>query len=349
MTPGAIDEPVRDPPAIGRGDGAAFGRRVEGERDHRSVQLADDRRRRRVSAMRTVGAGAHAPARSGHSISSRSDPVERFPIEIAGVVRMAQPIAIDVIDRTARTVDNGAPGRRSATSPRRRRRGRAQWRAPAWSSPRRAALRSQTTLPAGRSRPRRSPAASMAGEVERFADSSPRQSRRRATTLGACAARRSLSWSRSMAASSNSRLAAASRICCSRAAIAAARCAGSCRSGGRHRALLAALVGALGALVGDVGREAHLVERLDDRHRRDVVLDVVGALDLAAAAHLGERALHRAGHPVGVEDGACRSRCARRARRSGSASGRCEGILPGRRRESRPATPRAGRAPRAAG
>ena len=32
------------------------------------------------------------------------------------------------------------------------------------------------------------------------------------------------------------------------------------------------------------------------------MLDVVGALDVAATAHLGDGALHRAGHPVGVED-----------------------------------------------
>ena len=46
----------------------------------------------------------------------------------------------------------------------------------------------------------------------------------------------------------------------------------------------------------------HLVHGLDDRERRDVVLDVVGDLDGAAPVGLGDRALHRVRGPVAVHD-----------------------------------------------
>ena len=54
----------------------------------------------------------------------------------------------------------------------------------------------------------------------------------------------------------------------------------------RDNALLPAVVGSLGTLIGHAGDEAHLVERFHDRRRRDVVLDVVRALDLAAPLRL---------------------------------------------------------------
>ena len=82
-----------------------------------------------------------------------------------------------------------------------------------------------------------------------------------------------------MAASSNSRLAAASRICRSSAAIAAARFAGIVEV---DPVLRRRLLGSrpLGARIGHVGREPHLLHRLDDGTRRDAVLLVVAPLDV---------------------------------------------------------------------
>src|SRR5690606_32291867 len=65
-------------------------------------------------------------------------------------------------------------------------------------------------------------------------------------------------------------------------------------AGGREAVELAAFVGA--------GED--LLDVALDRLRRDAVGGVVGLLLLAAAVGLGDGALHRAGHAVGVEDDA---------------------------------------------
>ena len=140
---------------------------------------------------------------------------------------LANPVAVNVIDRTARAfmmVDQPegrrgrVPGDAAPAGDRSGQRGLARTEG---------AVQPDDT--AGRQlAPEAFSLALHAGKIEH-----PHRRPGRATdreTLGALAPRRSLSWSRSIAASSNSRLAEASRICCSRAAIAAARCAGSCRS-----------------------------------------------------------------------------------------------------------------------
>src|SRR3989454_1773980 len=55
--------------------------------------------------------------------------------------------------------------------------------------------------------------------------------------------------------------------------------------------------------VGDTGHEPDIQHRLHDGPRRDAMLDVVGELSFAAAIHLFQRALHRAGDVIGVENG----------------------------------------------
>jgi len=51
-----------------------------------------------------------------------------------------------------------------------------------------------------------------------------------------------------------------------------------------------------------IDRRHDVADRLADALRRDAVLGVVGLLLLAAAVGLVDRALHRAGHAVGIED-----------------------------------------------
>src|SRR5207253_6435306 len=54
--------------------------------------------------------------------------------------------------------------------------------------------------------------------------------------------------------------------------------------------------------VGDAGHEADVAHRLHNRPRRDAMLDVVGKLGFAAPVHLVQRALHRAGDAIGVQN-----------------------------------------------
>src|SRR5207253_10858644 len=60
---------------------------------------------------------------------------------------------------------------------------------------------------------------------------------------------------------------------------------------------------ALRTRIGDARDEADLIDALDDTRRRYSVLAIVRLLQLAAAIGLLDAALHRARHPVGVEDG----------------------------------------------
>src|SRR5207302_3020247 len=55
--------------------------------------------------------------------------------------------------------------------------------------------------------------------------------------------------------------------------------------------------------VGDAGHEPDVAHRFYDGPRRDAMLDVVGELGYAAPVHLVQRALHRAGDVIGVENG----------------------------------------------
>src|SRR6266446_4523699 len=54
--------------------------------------------------------------------------------------------------------------------------------------------------------------------------------------------------------------------------------------------------------VGDPGDETNIAHRLHDRPRRDAMLRIVRDLRFAAAVHLVQRALHRAGDAIGVEN-----------------------------------------------
>ena len=145
------------------------------------------------------------------------------------------------------------------------------------------------------------------------------------------------------AARSNSRLAAAARI--SRSSPAMNASSSACvrnwsRSSRRfrHRHVVAL-----------VHARQHVVDVLDDRRRRDAVLDVVRLLHAPAAVGLVDRAPHRVGAARRRTGSRGRGRCAPRGRWSESARPPIAGIPPCRRRESRPARPPAGRVPRAAG
>ena len=104
--------------------------------------------------------------------------------------------------------------------------------------------------------------------------------------------------SRTVAAFSNSRFRASRNISASSLRICCIACSGvSCDRlaapafAARHHA-----------------RAFHdVLDGLDDGFRRDAVLLVVLDLLRAPSVHLGDRALHRAGHPVGIEDRRARS------------------------------------------
>ena len=155
--------------------------------------------------------------------------------------------------------------------------------------------------------------------------------------------RRRRSRSRSAAARSNSRLAAAARI-----SLLERR---DERVELGLRAELIALVRHLRHrhVVALVDARQHVVDVLDDRRGRDAVLGVVRLLHAPAAVGLVDRAAASSRSSRRRRGSRGRARCGPRGRSSESARPPSAGTLPCRRRESRPATPPAGRALRAAG